>query len=67
MAADPKTHRRYLDYRESHGYFARSEPCLDYPAFAVVDAELRALEAKGALDDEEEARREELAALLYRD
>jgi hypothetical protein len=64
---DPKVHKRFLDYRESHVYFARGEPCMDIESFTAADAELRALLAKEPRDDEEEARVEELEKLLYRD
>lgn len=64
---DPQVHRRYLDYRETHGYFARGEVCLSLPEFTAFDAELRVLLAKGKLEDEEEARLMELEKLLYRD
>jgi hypothetical protein len=67
VAHDPKVHKRYLDYREVYGYFARGKPMLDYASFAAADAELGALTARGALDDEEEARQAELEALLFRD
>ncbi|HQY63250.1 MAG: hypothetical protein IPF92_00570 [Myxococcales bacterium] len=67
MAADPSVHKRYLDYRETYGYFARGQPLLDYASFAAADAELRALAARSELDDDEEARRAELEALLFRD
>lgn len=67
MSPDPKVHKRYLDYREAHGYFARGVPMLDYASFAAADAELGALTARAGLDDEEEARRAELEALLFRD
>lgn len=67
MTVDRETHRRYLDYRESYGYFARGEACLTLDEFAPLDAELRALVAKDALEDEEEARRAVLEKLLYRD
>jgi len=67
VAPDPKVHKRYLDYREVYGYFARGKPMLDYAGFAAADAELGALAAREGLDDEEEARRAELEALLFRD
>ncbi len=65
--SDPQVHRRYLDYRETHIYFARGEPCMSLEAFTAADAELRVLAARATLDDEEEDRRTELEKLLYRD
>jgi hypothetical protein len=67
---DPKVHSRFLDYRERYLYFAKGvkAPQLSAEEFALADAEHRALVAKGdARDDEEEARVEELARLLFRD
>lgn len=65
---DPKQHRRFLDYREMHGYFGKNTKMLDAATFAAADDEHRALAAKGeARDDEEEARFAELAAVLLRD
>ena len=67
---DPKVHSRFLDYRERYIYFAKGvkAPQLSADEFVVADAEYRALEAKkDARDDEEEARLEELARLLFRD
>jgi hypothetical protein len=69
---DPKTHRRYLEYREKYEYFIRGK---DKPAmlgqaeFMALEVELRELEAKGedARDDEEEARFVEVLKLLIRD
>ncbi len=68
--ADPNVHKRFLDYRERYGSFAKEThaPVLTYEQFATVDAEQRTLEAKGdARDDEEEARFAELSQLLFRD
>lgn len=70
VAADPKVHKRFLDYRETSVYFARRQELLDYPSFAAADAELAALLARAAdaaLDDDEEARLAALEALLFRD
>lgn len=65
---DPETHRRYLDYRDRHGYFGATTPILTREEFLALDAEQRALDAKGeSRDDEEEARWEELSKLLLRD
>lgn len=66
---DPATHKRYLDYRDRHGYFGSNRAVLPAAEFAERDAECRALEAKGegGRDDEEEARLLELRALLLRD
>jgi hypothetical protein len=65
---DPATHKRYLDYRERHGYFAATTAVLTKEDFADKDREHRELDAKGEKrDDEEEARFEELSKLLLRD
>jgi hypothetical protein len=65
---DPATHQRYLEYRERHDYFGATTPVLGREPFIVADTEHRSLEAKGeARDDEEEARFNELAKLLFRD
>jgi len=64
---DREVHRRYLDYRESYGYFARGEACMTLAEFTPLDAELRALTAKDPREDEDEVRLAELAKLLYRD
>ena len=62
------THQSFLDYRERHEYFGAKNPRLGRDDFVKADAELNELEAKGdARDDEEEARFEELAKLLFRD
>jgi hypothetical protein len=56
---DPQAHRRFLDYRERLGYFAKENraPVLSYAEFAGAEIELRALDAKAETrDDEEEAR-----------
>lgn len=67
-SVDPETHRRFLDYRDRHGYFGATKPILTREQFVAADAEQRALEAKGeARDDEEEARWVELSLLLFRD
>jgi hypothetical protein len=67
---DAPVHKRFLDYRERYGYFAkeRSAPLLSYEQFAAMDAEQRALDARGdARDDDEETRFAELTKLLFRD
>ena len=65
---DHATHKRYLDYRERHHYFGAGKPLLTREQFIAADTELRMLDAKGdARDDEEEARYEELAKVLFRD
>jgi hypothetical protein len=65
---DPKTHKRFLDYRERHGYFGKKLKLLSMDEFAKADAELAALETKGERrDDEEEARYVELCRDLLRD
>jgi hypothetical protein len=67
--ADPKTHKRYLDYRETHMYFGGKAKMLDYDTFEGLDREHIALAAKGeeGRDDEEEARFAEVSKLLFRD
>jgi hypothetical protein len=67
---DGLVHKRFLDYRERHIYFAKesSTPCLTYEDFVLVDAEERCLDAKeDARDDDEEARFVALRRLLFRD
>jgi hypothetical protein len=67
---DPKVHARFLDYRERYIYFAKGvkAPQLSADEFVAADGEHRALAAKGeARDDEEDARFQELAKLLFRD
>jgi hypothetical protein len=67
---DPKVHSRFLEYRERYIYFAKGvkAPQLSAEEFTAADAEYRALKTKGeARDDEEEARLEDLARLLFRD
>lgn len=66
---DPATHKRYLDYRDRHGYFGRSTKLLSMSEFEPLDVEYRALDAKGerGRDDEEQARFEELGRILLRD
>jgi hypothetical protein len=67
---DPKTHKRFLDYRERYGYFGQGGklPRLGPDEFAAADAEYAALDAKGeARDDDEEARYAALAKALFRD
>ena len=65
---DPETHKRFLDYRDRHGYFGGTTALLTREQFVAADAEQRQLEAKGeGRDDEEEARWVELSKLLYRD
>ena len=65
---DPATHKRFLDYRDRHGYFGRQTKMMTMAEFERADAEHRALEARGEdRDDEEQARFDELARLLLRD
>jgi hypothetical protein len=66
---DPAVHTRYLDYRERHVYFGRLEKLLTMAEFVPLDAEHGALEKKGekGRDDEDEARFEEVARILFRD
>jgi hypothetical protein len=65
---DPETHKRFLDYRDRHGYFGSTSPMLPRDEFIAADREQRELDAKGEQrDDEEEARWNELSKLLFRD
>jgi hypothetical protein len=67
---DSAVHKRFLEYRERHLYFAKesSAPRLSYEQFTAMDTEQSALHAKGdARDDDEEARFAELTKLLFRD
>ncbi|MEO6419421.1 MAG: hypothetical protein ABIP39_08455 [Polyangiaceae bacterium] len=66
---DPKTHKRFLDYREKFTYFGRGEMVqLNAVDFTAADAEYRELVAKGdGRDDEEEARYEYLLQILLLD
>jgi hypothetical protein len=65
---DPETHKRFLAYRDKHGYFGGTSPILGRDAFLAADKEQRELEAKGdRRDDDEEARWAELSKLLFRD
>ena len=65
---DPKTHKRYLDYRERHVYFGRKKPPMTAAQFTEAEAAYGVLESKGdGRDDEEEARFLELAKALHRD
>jgi hypothetical protein len=65
---DPETHKRFLAYRDKHGYFGATTPLLGREAFLAADKEHLELDAKGERrDDDEEARYEELAKLLFRD
>ena len=65
---DARTHKRYLDYRDRHGYFGGTKRMLSGEEFAALDREHADLLAKeGRRDDEEELRFEELCRLLLRD
>ncbi len=63
---EQEVHKRFLDYRERYEYFGRHKQIFGYAEFKELDAEHRALSGR-KLDDEEEARFEELASLLFRD
>lgn len=68
MSDDQRAHKRYLEYRERHGYFGKSERLLSLAEYGLLEPELTALDAKGdRRDDDEEARFEELARMLFRD
>ncbi len=66
---DPRTHARYLTYRETHQYFRRPDrPMLDWEAWQALDAELvtlAPLQKTGTPD--ERARLKLVRALLLRD
>jgi hypothetical protein len=65
---DRRLHKRYLDYRERHGYFGRKLPLLSAADYTRFDAELADLAAKGEeREDEDEERYTELLRLLLRD
>jgi hypothetical protein len=66
---DRQAHKRYLEYRERHAYFGKSEKLLTLAEYLPAEAELVELEAKGedGRDDEEEVRFAELARVLFRD
>lgn len=66
---DREVHARYLEYRDRHGYFGANKKLLGMAEFTPLDAEHNALDAKGedGRDDEEEARFQELGAILFRD
>ena len=68
---DPKTHARFLTYKERHAYFGRGdqrEP-LAYEAFGALDDERRDLlkTPKGERTAEVAKRLAELDALLHYD
>ena len=66
---DPQAHKRYLEYRDRHSYFGKSEKLLTLAEYTPLEKELGELEAKGedGRDDEEEVRFAELARVLFRD
>ena len=66
---DPQAHKRYLEYRERHSYFGKAEKLLSLADYVPLEKELAELDAKGEerRDDEEAARFEELARVLFRD
>lgn len=66
---DPRTHARYLTYRETHQYFRRADrPLLDWEAWRALDAELTELAPRHKTGSpEERARLKTLRALLLRD
>ena len=68
MKHDVNVHKRFLDYRETHQYFGKNIPMMEYEDFAKLDEEHRLLERKGEdRDDEEEARWVEVTRALFRD
>jgi hypothetical protein len=66
---DRATHKRYLEYRDRHSYFGKSERLLTMEEYVPLEHELAELEAKGedGRDDEEEVRFAALAKILFRD
>jgi hypothetical protein len=66
---DPAVHKRYLEYRDKHGYFGKLTPQLGMAEFEALEAEFVVLDAKGedARDDDEAERYAEVAKLLFRD
>jgi len=66
---DPRTHARYLTYRETHQYFRRADrPMLDWLAWKALDDELIELTPKQKTGTpEERARLKLLRSLLLRD
>ena len=65
---DPATHKRFLEYRDRHGYFGAGKDRLNYEDWYALDAEQRSLAALGeARTDEEEQRFNELLSLLFLD
>ncbi len=66
---DRRVHKRYLDYRERHGYFGWKKPLLSAADYIRLDAEAEALAALGeeGRGDEEEQRYKDLLYVLLRD
>jgi hypothetical protein len=66
---DRQAHKRYLEYRDRHSYFGKTEKVLTLAEYIPLEIELSELEIKGedGRDDEEEARFAELARILFRD
>lgn len=66
---DPKTHHRFLSYRERHVYFGRDslrEP-LSFSEYAALDVERLALLRTPARTAEQEARLREVLRLMLED
>jgi hypothetical protein len=66
---DPAAHKRYLEYRDKHVYFGSQTPRLSMAEFEALETEFLVLDAKGedGRDDEEAARFDEVAKLIFRD
>lgn len=66
---DPRTHARYLTYRETHQYFRRADrPMLDWESWKALDEELgELLPRQKTGSPEERARLKLLRSLLLRD
>ena len=65
---DSTIHRLFLDYRERHAYFGRSQAMLTFDEFVTREDERRELLTKGETrTDDEEARLAELEVELLHD
>lgn len=71
MSADPKTHARFLSYRERHAYFGRGElaKAITFSEYAALDAERLLLLAipPGERTRQQAARLAEVLRLMLED
>lgn len=70
IGVDPRTHRRFLEYRETFAYFrAERKVMLDRESWLALDRELRELEERpaGGWTAEEAERAKALRRVLLRD